>query len=694
MISLDSIKEKTRQGIRLTIDDALFLFRSYDVIALGELASTVNEKKNKDIVFYNLNRHINPTNICVMSCKFCAFAKKPKDDGSYAYSIEEILAKATLAVQEGATEVHMVGGLHPRWNLNYYLEMLATIKKQFPGLHIKGFTAVELDWLAKKTRISVKEVIAKLHEAGLDSLPGGGAEIFAPKIRDKITAKLSTDSWLDIHRTAHKMGINSNCTMLYGHIESFADRVYHLNKLRELQDETRGFNAFIPLSFQPHNNDMNIDRYTFGIDDLKTIAVARLFLDNFYHIKSYWVMSGQDIAQLATSFGANDIDGTIVEEKISHAAGGRSGISLSKNKLITLLRKANKIPVERDSLYNNISNTKFSETPVNKYNDFEKPPRATDTLEDIVGWSKNTSLHQLASQSQKVIQDNQLNDKKSFSLGLKVDFSKCLTISSTIQKIKIKLDEHNVLKQKTIIKIDLSSYDSFSYKHTKSHLINLCKSIQQSFPHTDLVVSSIERFYHLAKTQTKTLHETLKELKKVGLKTIEDSCQYCDELEFDQQLDFHKYFHKQNIPTVARIQFEPSSLENFISHLRSLYNLQEKTRGLIGLFLQTDPKSMITIYEYMQAIAVSRILSTNIPNIICPILSIPSVSDSQTQNMKTFLPQEKTFPLCLLMGANDLGHIYIDQINKKMLNIILENIQSTKQKPYIRDSRFNYYEVS
>jgi aminodeoxyfutalosine synthase len=352
MMTMRQIVSKIEQGIRINEADALWLFQSADLGELGQLANRVNLRRNGKAVFYNINRHINPTNICALSCKFCAYSKKIGEEGGYAYEIDEMIAKAGEAINQGATELHMVGGLHPRWNFQRYVDMIAAMRKAYPDVHLKAFTAVELDWMARKSRKTIAEVMTELRDAGLNSFPGGGAEIFHPDVRDQICdTKVSGEQWIDTHRTAHKLGLRSNCTMLYGHIESYEHRVDHMRRLRDLQDETGGFNVFIPLAFQPFQNEMGVDRYTFGADDLRTIAVARLYLDNFKHIKSYWVMLGQDIAQLALQFGANDLDGTVLEEKISRAAGGRSGMIMTRSNLESLIRRSGRIPVERTTLY-------------------------------------------------------------------------------------------------------------------------------------------------------------------------------------------------------------------------------------------------------------------------------------------------------------------------------------------------------
>lgn len=343
---------KARAGQRLDHKDGLALYHYPHLFELARAADEVNQRKNGRDVYFNVNRHINPTNICALSCKFCAFSRKPGDEGAYAYSEEEIFRRAEQAWESGATEVHMVGGLHPRWKLGDYENIIRTVKRAAPDIHIKAFTAVELDWLSRKARLSTRDLLIALKEAGLDSLPGGGAEIFAPYVRSYICdTKLTAEGWLDIHRTAHSLDMRSNCTMLYGHVEDLEARVDHMIRLRELQDETNGFNVFIPLAYQPENNHLTINHHTYGVDDLRNIAVARLMLDNFRHIKAYWIMVGPQMAQTALSFGANDLDGTVVEEKIANMAGSRSGMAFARRQLLTLIRKADRIPVERSTIY-------------------------------------------------------------------------------------------------------------------------------------------------------------------------------------------------------------------------------------------------------------------------------------------------------------------------------------------------------
>jgi len=354
--NLFPIIDKVLNGERLSFEDGLKLFESSDILTIGSLANYITEKKNGKYAYFVINRQLNPTNVCVLDCKFCAFATIDKNDPkAYEMNYEEIINKVSYAVKEGASEVHIVGGLHPDWSFEDYLNIVSIIKRNFPDIHIKAFTAVEIDYFSKLSGLDYEEVLQKLKEAGLGSLPGGGAEIFSPEVRRIIAPKkIGWKKYLEIHKTVHRLGLHSTTTMLYGHVESYKDRVDHILKIRDAQDETGGFTCFIPLAYQPENNDLNIGKHTSGMDDLKTIAISRLLLDNIPHIKAYWVMIGEKIAQVALNFGADDIDGTVMEEKIAHFAGAKSPTQQQKEKLIRLIKEAGKIPVERDTLYNPI----------------------------------------------------------------------------------------------------------------------------------------------------------------------------------------------------------------------------------------------------------------------------------------------------------------------------------------------------
>ena len=351
----ENLRAKVRNGARISDIEALELFQSNDLLAIGELAALANRRQNGDRVYFNVNRHINYSNICVNRCTFCAFCKGEGDAGAYTLALNDVLAKAAEAAAAGATEIHMVGGLHPDLPFDFYLEMLASIKADNPALHIKAFTAVEIDYFARISGQSVEAVIDELKKAGLESLPGGGAEIFAEDVRELICPeKISGKRWLEVTEKVHRAGLKSNATMLFGHLESYEDRIDHLDRLRRLQDRTGGFQSFIPLAFQPDNTRVPGAKGVGGVDALKTLAISRVYLDNFRHVKAYWIMLGLKIAQVALTFGVNDLDGTVVEEKIGHDAGADSPQAMSKEQIVDLIRKAGRIPVERDTLYHEL----------------------------------------------------------------------------------------------------------------------------------------------------------------------------------------------------------------------------------------------------------------------------------------------------------------------------------------------------
>ena len=354
---LKNIEDKILSGKRLTACDALRLFESDDLFTIGRLADSVARKKNGKKAYFIKNRHINPTNICVNRCRFCAFSRSQGQEGAFELTIKDIIRKLkdqNSKLKTAISEVHIVGGLHPGWPFEFYREMISTIKKEFPRLHIKAFTAVEIDYLSKIAELDLYSTIVALKADGLGSMPGGGAEIFAPEIREQLCPeKISGDRWLEVIEVAHKAGLKTNATMLYGHIEDYRHRIDHLMKLRKLQDKTGGFQAFIPLAYHPRNTEMQ-GRYTSGIEDLKTIAISRLVLDNVDHIKAYWIMLGEKISQLALRFGADDIDGTIIEEKITHSAGGLTSEQMTVDQLVNLISKTGRVPVERDSFYKSI----------------------------------------------------------------------------------------------------------------------------------------------------------------------------------------------------------------------------------------------------------------------------------------------------------------------------------------------------
>jgi aminodeoxyfutalosine synthase len=344
--------EKVEARKRLSYEDGLTLFRSPDLLAIGYMANLVRERLHGQITYFNVNRHINPTDVCVASCRLCAFGKKAKDPNAYTMSLEQVWEVAGKGYAEAVTEFHIVGGLHPELSLDWFCEMIAGLKQRYADVHLKAFTMVEVAYLAKRARLSIQETLLRLKAAGVDSLPGGGAEIFSERVRRIICDhKIDGQEWLDTARLAHGIGLKSNCTMLYGHLETAEDLVDHLVKLRAVQDETNGFVTFIPLAFHPDNTALSHLPKTSGFNDLKQIAIARLMLDNIPHVKAYWVMMTPGVAQIAQRFGANDIDGTVVEEKIYHDAGAQTTQHLRRQDLLRLIRESGREPVERDTAY-------------------------------------------------------------------------------------------------------------------------------------------------------------------------------------------------------------------------------------------------------------------------------------------------------------------------------------------------------
>ncbi len=349
---LGDIAGRVVAGTRLSIEEGLRLYEA-DLHVVGELANLVRERLHGDLTFFNVNQHVNYTNICNKLCRFCAFQRLPRQAGAYVMTPDDAAAKITAQLDEPVTEVHMVAGIHPKLEYSYYLDLLRAVKRARPSIHVKAFTMVELDQIAKKAKKPLAIVLPELIEAGLGSVPGGGAEVFADRVhKESYALKISGEEWLAIARTVHQSGLRSNCTMLHGHIETKAERIDHLDRLRRLQDETHGFQTYIPLSFHPEHTEMADVPGPTALDELREIAVGRLMLDNIAHIKAYWILMDVAAAQTALSFGADDVDGTVVEEKIYHEAGATTPQKVQREELVRWIRDAGRVPVERDTLYN------------------------------------------------------------------------------------------------------------------------------------------------------------------------------------------------------------------------------------------------------------------------------------------------------------------------------------------------------
>ncbi len=367
---LDPVRARVEAGERLSAEDALLLYQTPDLLGVGWLADRANRRLNGDRVFFSANQHLNPTNVCILrnTCVFCSFARLPKEEGAYTRSLDEVYAEAEQARGMPTREFHIVGGLHPKLRLSYYTDMIRGLRERHPQVHIKALTAVEIAHLARIEKTTTRDVLIALQEAGLTSLPGGGAEVFSTAVRATIAErKLTGEEWIRVHREAHQLGIPTNCTMLYGHVETAADRIAHLSMLRELQDETRGFLTYIPLAYHPDHNELGetlgrTGTATTGYEDLRNIAVGRLFLDNIPHVKTHWPMVTPFLSQIALSFGCDDVEGTVVYERVYHEAGARTDMHLPYLALVELIRGAGRRPVERDSLYRPVRDT-FEDVP-------------------------------------------------------------------------------------------------------------------------------------------------------------------------------------------------------------------------------------------------------------------------------------------------------------------------------------------
>lgn len=697
MTTFESIRSKVYAGQRISDDDALFLFKSPDLVAIGKLADDVCKRKNGDTVFYNVNRHINPTNICVYDCKFCAYAKKPGEEGAYAYDTEEMVKKAKEAVAEGATEIHMVGGLHPRWKFSHYLDILKAIKAELPEIHIKGFTAVEIEWLSRKARLTIKDTLVALQAAGLDSMPGGGAEIFHQDIRDKITAKMTAEEWIDVHRTAHNLGMHSNCTMLYGHVEQYEHRVDHMSYLRRLQDETGGFNAFIPLSFQPHQNQMGIKRYTFGVDDLKTIAIARLYLDNFDHIKAYWIMLGQDIAQLAINFGANDLDGTVLEEKISRAAGGRSGMHLSKSNLESIIHKARKTAQERDTVYNPVGEPVvpkiLSLTPPDEYDKIFSAFKEGKDLEadDLKIISKYAPIHELIELSGKISRQKTGNSA-TFGLCERFKVKTFKSLDHAIAVVEKTIEETSL---GTTLVLDLAGVSKLDDFISFRDFIELVRMIRSDYGNYPLIVASPKGLWKLAREEKIDYAHACGELREAGVMRIASSYAETEtNLTHSEVKMLYTAAGKTGLKTTGKIELAcpPKGLplwESFIDRLIAIRSVAcESSLDVINV--EPAKATTLTPIEYLRAVAMTRIVLNNVARVSTPLHRIPTISGQKGIGTEyTQHPQEKLAGICLLAGSNDLG-----LLEEKSITVasIAEDIRSAGLIPRLRDG--SYYPSS
>lgn len=697
-MNLATIRNKIENGKRLSDEDALFLFNSPDTVAIGALADEYNRKKNGDTVFYNINRHINPTNICVYDCKFCAYSKRPGDEGAYAFSIDEIVKKTGEAVAEGADEIHMVGGLHPRWKFEHFQDILKAVKKAYPHIHIKGFTAVEIDWLARKARLSIRDTLVSLKEAGLDSMPGGGAEIFHQDVRDQITAKLTAEEWIDIHRTAHKLGMKSNCTMLYGHVESYAHRVGHMRYLRELQDETGGFNAFIPLSFQPHQNQMGIKRYTFGVDDLKTIAIARLYLDNFDHIKAYWIMLGQDIAQVATNFGANDLDGTVFEEKISRAAGGRSGMILSKNDIESIIHKGRKTAQQRNTVYETVGEAKtpkiltlpLPENFAENYRNFVAGKNFDENILKQV--SKFAKIHDLMKDAGELSRGVS-GFRATYGTSVRLVAKNHPNYASAVTAVNTLLESVDDLD--TVI-IDLSGFAKLDDVMGLDDLIKLVEYVVEKATPNNMAVASPKGIWRIARDYDLSYLEVCSKLKEANVTRIASSYLETEtSLTHTEVKMLYSEAMEAGLKLTGKIELAcpPSGLPLWDSFMDRLLTIREVAQSDLLDVINVEPakETKLSPLEYMRAVAMTRLTLRSVVHISSPLQKIPHLSPAKGIGTTTDQhPQEKIAGICLLSGANDLGMMEHGKID---IASVVECIRSAGLTPMRRNVGYDFCKI-
>lgn len=686
-INMKSIASKVNQGIRITEDDALWLYESANLGELGNLANAVNLRKNGKAVFYNVNRHINPTNICALSCKFCAYSKKPGEAGGYAYEIDEMIVKAGEAIAQGATELHMVGGLHPRWGFQRYVDMISALRQAYPDIHLKAFTAVEIDWMARKARKSIAQVIEELRNAGLDSFPGGGAEIFHPEIRDAICdTKVSGEQWIDTHRTAHGLGMRSNCTMLYGHIERYEHRVDHMRRLRELQDETAGFNVFIPLSFQPFQNEMGVNRYTFGSDDLRNIAIARLYLDNFKHIKSYWVMLGQDIAQLALNFGANDLDGTVLEEKISRAAGGRSGMIMTRSNLESLIRRSGRVPVERTTLYEPV---KEADRVHLKGISLSEASVANQLLERIKNDSV-LSVHetwQLASSAtlNELISAVGPANSFTFSETIVIESSDFTNMESFRPHVQMKLSElaaTSISSSASSISLTLNLTSSAEHD-----LRDIVRALHDSAPQAAIIIRGIEGVYHAWQQfgGTLTLSEYLFDLANMSVRgfsgTAMDSLTPSVE---EISLLAVAMDMRVSITLPLTTKEESPNWSQFAHDLVAIRVLSQKLKQclIIEVSKQQEDTTLMPS-EFMSAVALTRLILDKQTVIHVPVFGIPTLAPAKGLGADTLQhAATKLVSAIRCFGASGLGNIPLGSIH---LERVYEDLRASGVVPALCD---------
>lgn len=669
--------DKVIKNKRLTRDDGLKLYASRDILGIGWLANFVREQKNGNKAYYILNQHLNYSNYCVNQCRFCAYSRKKDEKGGFQLSIKEAVSKVKSALNQPLTEIHIVGGCDPTLDFSYYVNLISSVKGLKPDLVIKAFTMVEIAHMAKKADLSVEDALKRLKEAGLEAIPGGGAEVFSPRVRDALCPeKLDGDGWLKVAEIAHKSGIRSNATMLYGHIETNEEKIDHLIRLRELQDKTGGFIAFIPLHFHPANTNIKGIKGITGIEDLKTIAISRLMLDNFDHIKAYWIMLTPPVAQVALSFGADDIDGTIIEEKISHMAGASTAQALTRAELHTLIKDAGREPVERDTFFNTVKAFKDNgDKEKYRAHGYNNAPDKRISIKEAISLYNEYNLIDLALMAHKkrkamhpdnmvtYVADRNINYTNICVSGCKFcaffrppgdAAGYVLSHEEIAAKIQETLDAGGtqiLLQGGMNPDLDLNYFE------------NLFSYIKSNF-RIHLHALSPPEIFFLSQKEKIPVEKVLQRLITSGLDSIpgggaeilvdkirgQISPNKCG---VEAWLEVMKKAHNLGIKTTATMMF--GHIENFadrMEHMARIRELHDITGGFTAFIPWTFQPENTSIRvlkasaaDYLKTLAISRIFLDNIPNIQASWVTMG----------------DKTGQIALFFGANDMGSTMMEE---------------------------------
>lgn len=683
--NLAPIAAKVEAGQRLSFEEGVTLFHTPDVHTVQRLAHMVRTRLHGAKTYYNINTHLEPTNKCVFQCRFCAFAKKINDPEGYAWTVDEVLEHIRNTAPINATEIHIVGGLHSKMRTDYYCDLFRAIRREFPHLHIKALTAVEVDFFARMDKTTHDDVLRRLMDAGLGSMPGGGAEIFDPEIWDQVCKeKPGFQNYLAVHRTAHSLGLKSNCTMLYGHIESVEHRVDHMIRLRELQDETGGFQTFIPLAFNPMHTDLEEKGWTTGLDDLRTIAVSRLMLDNIPHIKTYWIMVGAKTAQVALSWGANDIDGTVTEEQITHAAGADTPQTLTVEKLEHLVREAGLVPVERDTLYNEIRRDEAeAPSPVSSVSDVAQAPSPVSarrmSYDEAVELMEHChDLAALGEAAHAVRMQKHPDDVVTYIVDRNINYSNvCTEYCKFCAFYRPKKNREAYILDRDVIASKMIELREAGGRQTLLQggihpdlgiewYEDLLRWMRAEFPDIAVHGFSPPEIYRFAEISGIPLRDTIARLRDAGLQSIpgggaeiltEQSRMRLSPLKIttDQWLEVMQTAHQLGLRTSATMMFgHGEEMWERIEHLDRLRRLQDETGGFTAFICWTFQEENTAMegkvplagaHEYLRMLSIARLYLDNFDNMQASWV---------TQGAKIG-------QVALFHGANDMGSTMLEE---------------------------------